>query len=84
MLETIVVAIGMPIAAVLIYAAAKPDNFQGVTLSLGVSDAAQAQKYFSALSQGGTVNMPLEKTFYASFFGMVSDRFGVPWMVIAP
>jgi PhnB protein len=59
-------------------------NFKGITLSLGVGDAAQAQRFFSALSQGGTVNMPLDKTFYASQFGMVTDRFGVPWMVNAP
>lgn len=59
-------------------------NFKGTTLSLGVQDAAQAQKYFAALSEGGTVNMPLGKTFYSSQFGMVADRFGVPWMVIAP
>lgn len=59
-------------------------NFQGVTLSLGVSDTAQAERYFSALSHGGTINMPLERTFYAALFGMVSDRFGVPWMVNAP
>jgi PhnB protein len=59
-------------------------NFKGITLSLGVSDAAQAQRFFSALSQGGSINMPLDKTFYASQFGMVTDRFGVPWMVIAP
>ncbi len=59
-------------------------NFQGITLSLGVSDEAQAQKCFAALSQGGTVNMPLAKTFYSPQFGMVTDRFGVSWMVIAP
>jgi PhnB protein len=59
-------------------------NFQGITLSLGVSGVAQAQTYFAALSQDGTVNMPLTKTFYSPQFGMVTDRFGVPWMVIAP
>ena len=59
-------------------------NFQGITLSLGVADAAQAERCFAALTPGGTVNMPLGKTFYASSFGMVTDRFGVSWMVIAP
>jgi len=61
-----------------------PPSFKGVTLSLGVDDAAQAARCFNALLQGGKVVMPLGKTFYASSFGMLEDRFGVGWMVIAP
>lgn len=64
--------------------ATTPARFQGFSLSLGVSDAAQAEQFFAALSQGGKVNMPLSSTFFASRFGMVEDRFGVGWMVIAP
>jgi PhnB protein len=57
-------------------------TFQGFSLSLGLSDDAEAAKAFAALSDGGTVTMPLGKTFFASSFGMVTDRFGVGWMVM--
>ena len=43
-----------------------------------------AKRLFDALSDGGQVQMPLTKTFFASSFGMVADRFGVSWMVIKP
>lgn len=56
--------------------------FQGFSLSLAASTDAEAQRLFGALADGGQVQMPLDKTFFASSFGMVSDRFGVPWMVI--
>lgn len=56
--------------------------FQGFSLSLAAPNDAEAQRLFSALADGGQVQMPLGKTFYASSFGMVADRFGVPWMVI--
>jgi len=58
-------------------------NFQGFALSLGVASEAEADRYFAALAEGGQVHMPLTKTFFASRFGMVADRFGVSWMVIA-
>ena len=56
--------------------------FQGFSLSLSVPNDAEAQRLFSALGEGGQVQMPLAKTFFASSFGMVSDRFGVGWMII--
>jgi len=59
-------------------------NFKGICLSLTVADAAEARKTFDALADGGHVEMPLGKTFFSPSFGMVNDRFGVPWMVIAP
>ena len=58
-------------------------QFQGFALSLPARDNAEAQRLFGALSDGGTVQMPLGPTFFASSFGMVADRFGVTWMVIA-
>ncbi len=58
-------------------------SFQGFSLSLSVPDDAKAEQLFSALADGGTVQMPLTKTFFASSFGMVADRFGVSWMIIA-
>ncbi|MDR7307297.1 VOC family protein [Rhodoferax saidenbachensis] len=59
-------------------------SFKGFTLSLGVADAAEAERTFHALAQGGTVKMPLGKTFWSPAFGMLEDKFGVGWMVIAP
>jgi PhnB protein len=56
-------------------------NFQGFALSLTVADGAEAERTFAALADGGTVQMPLAKTFFSSHFGMVADRFGVSWMV---
>ena len=58
-------------------------NFQGFSLTIVARDNAEADRLFSALSDGGKVTMPIGKTFFAERFGMVSDRFGVPWMVIA-
>lgn len=55
--------------------------FQGISLSLALKDKAEAKRYFDALTEGGTVEMPLTKTFWSPCFGMVTDRFGVSWMV---
>jgi PhnB protein len=57
-------------------------GFQGFALSLSARDEADAKRLFGALSAGGQVVMPLGKTFYSPAFGMVTDRFGVMWMVI--
>jgi len=56
-------------------------GFQGVSLSLSVATEAQAKHYFTALAEGGQVQMPLSKTFWSPSFGMLSDRFGVSWMI---
>jgi PhnB protein len=58
--------------------------FQGISLSLTASNDAEAKRLFNALSDGGAVQMPLTKTFFASSFGVVADKFGVPWMVYVP
>jgi PhnB protein len=57
-------------------------NFQGFSLSLSVSTPAEVDKAFGALADGGQVQMPLEKTFFSPRFGMVTDRFGLGWMVL--
>jgi PhnB protein len=57
-------------------------NFQGFALSLTVKTDSEADRIFAALGDGGQVQMPMAKTFFASRFGMVADRFGVSWMVI--
>lgn len=56
-------------------------EFKGVTLAIEVTDDAEAQRVFTALGQGGKVTMALTKTFWTSSFGMLTDKFGVPWMV---
>jgi PhnB protein len=56
-------------------------NFEGFCLSVTASSTADAEFMFAALSDGGTVTMPLSKTFFSPRYGMVSDRFGVSWMV---
>jgi PhnB protein len=56
-------------------------TFEGFSLSITVPDEGEADRVFGALSDGGLVTMPLEKTFWAPKFGMLTDRFGVGWMV---
>jgi PhnB protein len=56
-------------------------DFQGFSLSLTLSREADAERFFNALAEGGKVQMPLTKTFFSPRFGMVSDRFGVVWMI---
>ncbi len=51
-------------------------------LSLGVDSDAEAERIFSALSDGGQVFMPMQETFFATRFGQLRDRFGVNWMII--
>ena len=58
--------------------------FDGFSLSLTVSDEAEANRAFAALAEGGEVRMPLGKTFWSPCFGMVADRFGIGWMVTVP
>ena len=57
-------------------------KFEGFALSVNAKDEAEADRMFAALSDGGKVQMPLGKTFFAKRFGMVADRFGVGWMII--
>lgn len=56
-------------------------KIEGVSLSLAVATEAEADRYFHALAEGGEVTMPLDKTFWSPRFGMVTDRFGVGWMI---
>jgi PhnB protein len=57
-------------------------NFSGFALTLQPQTEAEADRLFAALADGGTVQMPLAKTFFSPRFGMVADKFGVPWMVV--
>lgn len=58
-------------------------DFKGVSLTVPVNSDNDAERLFAALSDGGQVQMPLTKIFFSSRFGMVADRFGVSWMIIA-
>jgi PhnB protein len=58
-------------------------GFSGISLTLNAADNAEAEKLFAALGNGGQVTMPMSETFFADRFGMVADKFGVQWMVIA-
>ena len=59
-------------------------KFDGFSLAFSVSTEAEATRAFAALSEGGQVKMPLSKTFWSPRFGMLTDRFGIGWMVSVP
>jgi PhnB protein len=59
-------------------------RFEGFSLALTAGSDAEARRFFERLAEGGTVHAPLAKTFFASSFGVVADRFGISWMVLAP
>ncbi|HLN25934.1 MAG TPA: VOC family protein [Patescibacteria group bacterium] len=56
-------------------------GFGGFALSLTVPKVAEAERLFALLAEGGEVRMPLAKTFFSPSFGLLTDRFGVGWMV---
>jgi PhnB protein len=57
------------------------EKMQGFSVTLNVKEPKEAERVFNALAEGGTVRMPLEETFWAVKFGMLTDRFGTPWMI---
>ena len=72
---------------VLMASDAPPGHFhqpQGFSVSLTVEDPSDGERKFKALAEGGAVNMPFSKTFWAKGFGMCVDQFGIPWMVNCP
>ena len=63
---------------------APPEHYekpQGFSVSLTVADAAEAERIYGLLAEGGKVCVPMEETFWAVRFGMCTDRFGTPWIV---
>ncbi|MFY9570019.1 MAG: VOC family protein, partial [Blastocatellia bacterium] len=63
---------------------APPDSYEqpkGFSVTIQIEDPDDAERIFRSLSENGTVTMPLQQTFWAARFGMVVDRFGIPWMV---
>ena len=70
--------------AVLMGSDAPPGRYerpQGISVSLNVEDVSEAERVFAALSENGKITMSIQQTFWAARFGMVVDRFGIPWMV---
>jgi PhnB protein len=70
--------------AVLMASDSPPEMYerpQGLYVSIGVHDVADAERIFHALAEGGRITMPIGKTFWAERFGMLVDRFGIPWRI---
>jgi PhnB protein len=68
----------------LLGADASPDRYrspQGFSIMIGVADPAEATRVFNALAEQGSIEMPLQETFWARRFGSFTDRFGISWMV---
>lgn len=59
----------------------KPNFGNSISISVSTTDKAEADRFFNALSEGGTVTMPMENTFWGDYFGMLVDKFGINWMV---
>jgi PhnB protein len=57
------------------------EGIKGCSVSIAVDSIAEGERIFNALKEGGTVQMPYERTFWAARFGMLVDQFGVPWMI---
>ena len=57
------------------------DQPKGISVSVSLIDREKGERIFNALAEGGTMQMPFQKTFWSSGFGMCVDRFGIPWMV---
>ena len=57
------------------------EEMRGFSVSLSIDDPREAERIFEALKEDGTVRMPMGETFWALRFGMLVDRFGVPWMI---
>ena len=71
-------------ASVLMGADPPPGHYskpQGISVTIQVEAPADAERIFHALAEGGTVQMPIQQTFWAARFGMLVDRYGIPWMI---
>jgi PhnB protein len=84
-MEEFVMHARMNLGGKLLMGSDAPDNWykkpEGINVHVGVDTPEEAERVFKALSEGGTVNMALQETFWAVRFGTCVDRFGIPWMV---
>jgi len=60
---------------------ARYETPRGFSITLNIKDPSQAEKVFNALSENASIKMPIQETFWATRFGMLVDRYGIPWMV---
>ncbi len=63
---------------------APPEHFEpprGFSVTVNIDDPSKAERVFNALAEGGQLRLPIQKTFWAERFGMLVDRYGIPWMV---
>ena len=70
--------------SVLMGSDAPPNDYQtprGISVSLHIKEPAEAERIFHALAENGKVAMPIQQTFWSVRFGMLTDQFGIPWMV---
>jgi PhnB protein len=78
----------MPLGSITLMGADAPPGhgkpFSGFDISLDDSDEPEVRRLFAALSEGGSVMMPLGPTFWSPLFGMCTDKFGVNWMLSVP
>lgn len=86
--DDLVMHTAMPVGSITLMGADAPPgrgkSFGGFEISLDDPDEARIRSLFAALSQGGSVGMPLQQTFWTSLFGMCTDKFGVGWMLSVP
>lgn len=79
--------ISLPLGDTILMGSDKPEKFGPVikgsnfSISINTGSEEETKRIFNALSEGGTVTMPLDKTFWNAYFGMCTDKFGVHWMV---
>jgi PhnB protein len=70
--------------AILMASDAPPGRFspqQGFSVSISLNEPKKGEQIFNALAEGGKIGMPYQKTFWSPGFGMLTDKFGIPWMV---
>ena len=83
-----VMHMSMPLGSMLLMGCdAPPDKTKpigGFQISVSLTDEAEVKRIYAALSEGGSVQMPLMPTFWSPLFGMCTDKFGVAWMVSVP
>ena len=82
--DSILHAYLVAVDAVLMGSDAPPDHYEtprGLYVSLSVNTPDEAERIFQLLAENGTVQMPIDETFWAARFGMLVDQFGTPWMI---
>ena len=86
--KDLVMHTSMPVGSIILMGADAPPGrgtpIGGFQICLEDADDATLRRLFAALSDGGSVMMPLEKTFWSPLFGMCTDKFGVGWMLTLP